>query len=748
MLKKYIAIALAWMVTAVPVLSGCASVPNQNNEAPTAANENSVMSDTASEAGSEAASEAVSEAGSEAVSETGSEAASSSETASEAASEAGSESGTAVKTGGGKPWIDSELKENISEDTVTDPKDDFHLYANKEWLLNNNLPDGYSSWSPYDERYLEVRNQCMELLKDDSLTGHDAELVQTYYNLILDWDARNERGVSDLLNIYDRLMSVEKVEDITGILTDNDISDQLNFLFEFGTDTGLVDPDNYLIFISAPSVLLRDSAEYSKRTEYGDMVYGYKKDLFVFIAEKMGMASEEAEKCFDGAVSFETKLAERIYSTKEKNNEDYYDKINNEMKFEDTAALAKVFPLGEILTSAGYKYDGNYIVQRPDYFELLDRLYVDENIEEIRDLMLVDYVLGYSGYLDKETYDKKNELYNAYFGVSGTVSDEEMAYDSVAKELTASMQKVYLSKYGSAEDKKKMEELCRQVIDTYRELLSENDWLSDEVKNYAVEKLDHIRINAAYPEKIRDTSKIDISGCTLIEAKKALDEFSNDYDRSLIGTARDKDMWAEGMDILDCNAFYNPSDNSINMIIGMMGQPFYSSDMSTEELYASIGAFWVGHEVSHAFDSVGAQFDAEGKYRDWWTEQDKEEFRKRMGKLDDYLDTIIAFGDKHFIGSNIDTEMLSDMTGLQCALRMAQKIENFDYDRFFTKYAQMNARIGVYSDELSTLMQDVHPLEYSRTNVPVQQFEEFYKTYDIKEGDNMYLAPEKRLVIW
>ena len=179
-----------------------------------------------------------------------------------------------------------------------------------------------------------------------------------------------------------------------------------------------------------------------------------------------------------------------------------------------------------------------------------------------------------------------------------------------------------------------------------------------------------------------------------------------------------------------------------------MGEPFYSSDMSTEELYASIGAFWIGHEVSHAFDSTGAQFDAEGKFRDWWTKEDKEEFNNRLRKMDDYLDTIIAFGDKHFIGANIDTEMAADITGVQCALRMAKKVENFDYDKYFTKYAQMNVSIGVYSNELYMLLQDEHPLDYSRTNVPVQQFEEFYKTYGVKEGDNMYLAPEDRILIW
>ena len=104
--------------------------------------------------------------------------------------------------GGGKPWIDSDIKENISADTPVDPKDDFHLYVNKEWILKNEIPDGYFVWSPYHERTLEVKNQCIDLLTDDSLTGHDAELIQTYNSLILDWDARNASGVSGIQELY------------------------------------------------------------------------------------------------------------------------------------------------------------------------------------------------------------------------------------------------------------------------------------------------------------------------------------------------------------------------------------------------------------------------------------------------------------------------------------------------------------------------------------------------------------------
>ncbi len=649
---------------------------------------------------------------------------------------------------GGFPWIDSDIKENVTADTVVNPKDDFHLYANKDWILGSEIPEGYTSLSHYIECGLNVKNRCIELLNDESVTGHDADLIRTYNKLILDWDARNALGVSEIQEGFDKILEVKNIDDVTKLITDGS---EKSIYFDFvgyGVSTGLNDPDNYIAIISQPSLLLNDSAEYSERTEYGDMIYGYRKELFRYITGKLGMSEADADKYFDAAIEFETKLAKKIYTTEERLGEDYFDKINNEMSFDEAVSFTKTFPLEELLSINNLKYDGIYLVMAPDYLKLLDEVYTDENIEGIKGVIMVYYVNGYAGIVDKDTYDKMIELNNTYYGTSGSTSDEEMAYEKVVGMLPASMQKVYIEKYGSKEDKKRMEDLCREVIDTYREMLSENTWASDEIKNYAIEKLDKMVIHAAYPDKFRDTSKIDIADCSLIEAYIRIVEYQSQYNCSQLGKKVDKEMWAEGFNILDCNAYYSQTDNTVNMIIGMMGEPFYSNDMSIEELYASIGAFWVGHEVSHAFDSTGAQFDAEGVYRDWWTEKDKEEFDKRVKKMDDYLDTIIAFDGKHFIGSNIDTEMVADMTGLQCALRMASKVEGFDYDKFFTKYAQMNGSIMLYKGELSQLTQDPHPLNYSRTNVPVQQFEEFYETYDIKEGDGMYLAPEDRLLVW
>ena len=503
------------------------------------------------------------------------------ELADKTAPETEGEAGKGPVTGGGKPWVNSDIKENVTADMPVDPRDDFHLYVNKEWILDHDIPAGDSAWTHGRERMREVKNQCLGLLKDESLTGHDAELIQTYYSLLLDWEARNRSGVTEIKDLYDAIMAVSGIEDMTGLLTDTEASGKLYQFFIYGADTGLDDPGTYLVCISEPPVLLNDSSEYGNRTEYGDMYYGCKKETFTYIAGKMGMDQEEAAKRFDSALELESKLAERIYTAAEKNSDDFDEKINNEMSFEELVSLTEAFPLEAILSEAGYKYDGSYFVRCPDYFEILDAVYSDENLEGIRNLILVNYLLDYKELLDRETYEKSKEIYNSWFGTSGIVADDEMAYKSINELLPASLQKVYISKYGSEEEKKNMEDLCRISIDAYGEMLSANTWASDEVRDYAIEKLDKIAIHALYPDKFRDTSNIDISGCSLIEANENIMKAEEEYGRSLIGTKKDKEMWADNLNILECNAFYQPSENSINMVIGMMGEPYYNPDIST-----------------------------------------------------------------------------------------------------------------------------------------------------------------------
>ena len=654
----------------------------------------------------------------------------------------------AERLNNGKPWINTELQENLSKNMKTDPAENFHLYASKDWLVKSRIPDGYDSWSHYSERSSQVEKQCIKMLQDDSIKGHDAKLVHTLNKLVLDWDTRNAIGVTEIAPLAEQILGIEDISQLNALLMSEDGLFYLDNFISLGVSAGLTDSTRNMIYLEAPGLLLNDAAEYDERTEYGDMMYNYQRDVFIYIAGKLGMGADEAGLCFDNAIAFEEKLAENMMTSEESMADDAIKKINNEMSFSRLESLNGNYPLTEMIEKMGYRYNKNYVVTEPKYLEHLNELYTSENLEGIKDEIYVSYVLGFSDMLDHEIYDYANDAYNKYAGGEGTVSDKEMAYSKVTALLPTAMEKLYVKKYGSAKLKQRMEDMCRQVINTYRKMLRQNKWASKKTINYAIKKLDSIKIHAAYPDKWMDYSSISLDGLSLIEAERRINEYYSNYDISQAGKKVDEKNWGYGMSLLTCNAFYDPSQNTINMIIGMMGEPFFSDDMSTEELYASLGAFWIGHEVSHAFDINGAQYDANGNLRNWWSKRDQKEFEKRVKKMNRYLDRIVPFGKYHVNGSNVNTEMIADMTGLQCALKMAEDVDNFDYDKFFKTYARMNASIALYSSELYLLTQDPHPLDYLRTNVPVQQFDEFYETYDVKKNNAMYLAPKDRLVIW
>ncbi len=648
----------------------------------------------------------------------------------------------------GTPWINSCLKENVTADMPTDPKDDFHLYVNKDWILDNSIPEGASNWSMYAECQENTDKLAVELLQKNDLSGHNAELIQTLYNLYLDWDARAEVGVTPLEETTNALLSITNIDEIKELITDSDYMGDVSPVCTYSIYSGIEDSTYKQVYVDEMMLIRQDAAEYPEASEYGAMYEEIARTYFVYLMDRLGMPEEEANAHFDNAIAFETEMADCLYTVDEMYAVDYMDKVNNNMTFEEVVGLTTNYPMEDILTAEGLKYDKNYIVSNPEFIAKLDSVFDDEHAKMIRDYMLVDYVTSEISCLDKDARDYATQVRNEYYGISGVKDDSVRAYYEVSSILPVPLAQVYVETYCSEEDRQTVEDFCYQVIDSYREILSENDWASEETIAAAIEKLDAMTVNVGWPDEWKDYSSLDLTGCTYYEALEKISEYESELVLASLGKEVDEADWTDGMSLLECNAFYDPSNNSINMILGMMGEPFYSSEMSTEQLYASLGAFWIGHEVSHAFDSSGAQFDKDGNYVNWWTEDDFTEFYNRVDKMDAYLDQFLIMGDYYVTGSNVDTEMIADMTGLQCAVNMASKVEDFDYKEFFEYFAKMNTSLDLYYSLVDQIESDSHPVNYQRTNVPVQQFEEFYEAFDVKEGDGMYLAPEDRLIIW
>ena len=364
--------------------------------------------------------------------------------------------------------------------------------------------------------------------------------------------------------------------------------------------------------------------------------------------------------------------------------------------------------------------------------------------------MIVHGAIGAVYILDRECYNWATECSNALSGASGSLDDSTVFSSQTAKLLRWPTAKLYTSVYLKQEDKERIAKMVEEIKAAYHGIIEEADFLSDETRANAIEKLDAISINSLYPDdwdkyscEALEIKGVDEGG-TLWEAVRNLTRFTINQLTEKLTKPVDKDEWAYPPQTVNC--FYSPTANGV-FILGAFAQGgIYNSDMSDEEMLAKLGSV-IGHEISHAFDSKGAQFDKNGNFANWWTAEDFTAFQERNLKMQNYYSTIYPWEGQDLHASIMTGETCADMAGIKVVLRIAAEKENFGYDAFFRAYAD----IWLTKETLQsvyTSINDEHAMGYLRVNCTLQQYDEFLNFYGITEGDGMYLAPEDRVNIW
>lgn len=645
---------------------------------------------------------------------------------------------------GGKPWINSDIQANIKNAKQPAVQDDFHLHVNYEWLKKGKIPKGESRYDSFHEAAKDIDAKALALLKDDTVPGHDAEQVRALYHAFLDWNARNALGVEPVRPTIQDITAIKTLDELSDFICDPERSRWAPTFVEIGNETG----SSYttVTVIGTTNLSLGDSAEYQKRTELGERREKAMFLVFENVASRLGYSKEEIQSLFDTMLSVETKMAAKSFSNAEIMSPDITAKTNNKYTPETIATLTTRFPLVRFIKSWGYSDAKEFIVYQPELIKALDEFYTEENLEDMKAFLLARCIRGFAPYLDKKADKATIEGSDIVSGAQGSLPDDERASNLVRSMLPTPMARAYLARYDMSKVKQDITEICKKVIATYREMLDKEDWLSEETQAKAIEKLDAITIHAVYPEKWIDSSSLNLKGLSYVECINAINDLARKLNRERTNSTMDKDIWAIE-DLLQTNAIYRPTDNSINIILGLLATPFYYDSMSQEALLGTIGSV-IGHEISHAFDTRGAQFDKNGKLENWWTEQDYKAFQERAAKLIAYYDNITTWNGTQIHGKTIQTEAIADMAGIKVMLTLAKEIPNFDYKEFFTTYAGNWRIVTTREFEQMLIQTDPHPLNYLRTNVTLQQYDEFMEAFDIHEGDGMYLAPKDRILVW
>ncbi|MDC1321113.1 M13 family metallopeptidase [Flavobacteriaceae bacterium] len=643
-------------------------------------------------------------------------------------------------------------------DTSVDPKDDFYNYVNGNWMKTNTIPDDESRWGGFGVLRKTTRQDVLEIIKtaqinDNYKEGSDQKKALLIFETKLDTISRNKAGIKPIQHLLDAIEGINNIEELqtvyatvtgisapfAGIGANPDLNDSsVNTAWVFPGGLGL-QRDYYL-----------DQDEKTKdiRKDYLKHV----SKMFQFI----GYNSADADNAAILILDLETKLAKpRLDKVESRDIRNF----NNPMTINELTSLTPFMNWDKLISDLGIKKSlEQVLVMQPKYMVELNNVLETTSINDLKTLMKWSTIDNTANYLTTEIEKTNWEFYSKrLYGSKAQRPAEERALETVNGSVGEAIGQLYVDAKFPPEAKFKAEKMIANVIQAFQNRIQNLDWMSEITKTKAIEKLDKFTVKIAYPDTWKDYSGLKVNkGNSFAENMFAVSKWNFNQNILEIGKPVDKSEW--GMSPQTVNAYFNPLNNEIVFPAAILQPPFYNYTADEAVNYGGIGAV-IGHEISHAFDDSGARFDGDGNVNNWWTESDLKEFEKRGNALAEQYSSLevldgVFINGKFTLGENIGDlgGVLGAYDGLQIHINengTPEPIDGFSAEeRFFMSWATV-WRTLIREDALrSQITTDPHSPGYNRATQPLKNVDAFYEVFGVKEGDNMYIAPENRVRIW
>jgi putative endopeptidase len=639
-------------------------------------------------------------------------------------------------------------------DTSVRPGDDFFAYVNGTWVAETEMPADKARYGLFhilsDESQENVKAIIEKSASGDFAKGTDEQKVGDMYNSFLDWDTRNARGTEPLQPELERINTIASHDDLAVYFADA-LTRGLDAPLAAQQLTDFLDPTQYAILIAQSGLGLPDREYYFTEDENSEQI----RQNYVAHIEKMfdiaGLAG--GADAAQAVMALETRLAAENM-TKEKSR----DYAGNYKKFAltDLPNIMPNFNWDGYLGTLGIQDLPEIVVYTLDYTKALDGIIQDTDLDTWKTYLTWSALNNTAGRLTQELDAQNFEFYGKV--LSGTEEqrpDWRRAVGTVDGTLGEVIGKVYVKEYFPPEAKERMLELVGNLVKAYEKSIKELDWMGEETKLQALDKLSKFTPMIGYPDKWRDYSALEIEADDYygnIE-RAAHAEHKRQLDRQ--GGPVDRLEWH--MNPQAVNAYYNPPMNQIVFPAAILQPPFFNMEADDAVNYGAIGAV-IGHEIGHGFDDKGSTFDGDGVLRNWWTDEDRAAFEQRTGTLIAQYDEFMPFEDLAVNGEFTQGENIGDLGGITIGL-LAYKmslageeppvIDGFTgTQRVFLGFGQVWR--GIIRDEAlrTQIATDPHSPAIYRTNGPVRNVPEWYKAFEVAEADALYLPPDERVKIW
>ncbi len=643
-------------------------------------------------------------------------------------------------------------------DSTAKPVNDFYQFVNGNWMKNNPVPESESRWGSFNE--LSDKNQAkLKTILEEAAAdktapaGSNKQKIGDFYSVANDSVKLNADGIAPLKDEFTSIDNIKSTEDfIKAVAHLHTIGVGSLFGGYIGQDPKV--STEIITQLGQGGISLPDRDYYTNTDERTKGIQKafikHIENMFVLLGDKPEVAEKNAKVIF----AIETNLAKASMTKIEMRDPE---KQYNKKTLKELAELTPTFKWTMYFDANEIKGISNVIVAQPDFFKAMNAAIKTVSISDWKTYLRW-------GLIDQTASKLSDNLVNEHFdfygktllGIPALKPRWKRSIEATDASLGDALGQVFVEKHFTQESKDRVAEMVKNLIAAYRVRIASRDWMSEETKKAANLKLDKVMLKLGYPDKWKDYSSLDIKRDSYVQNFLRANVYGFKEMVNKLGKPVDRTEW--GMTPPTINAYYNPTMNEIVFPAGIMQPIFFNPDADDAVNYGAMGAI-IGHELTHGFDDEGAQFDADGNLKNWWTETDKANFKKKTDMLVSQFNNYIAIDSMHVRGELTLGENIADLGGLTISYYAfkkslegkptPEKIDGYTAEqRYFMAWAQ-GWRGNMRPEYLKNMVQtNPHSPGNFRGNGPLSNMQEFYDAFGVKEGDKMYRPKAERAEIW
>lgn len=643
-------------------------------------------------------------------------------------------------------------------DTSVKPGDDFYHYAAGGWLKSHPLDAEHVQNGAFTDLYEQSQKRIQDIILDfaskPQKQGTLGQKIGSLYNLLMDSVRLNREGWRPIKPTLDKIAAIKNRKEYQLVCAQLDRNGGSTMMFGIGAGADQKDSEWNLVAVGQGGLGLGERDYYLSDDAQNKRVLEAYKQYLKKLFTLTGADEATAEKKTQAVIAIETEIAKASYDkVKQRDIDANYHKMTYTQLISDFPGI----DWGNVFLASGFPAFDYVDVGQPEPIHAVEKILAETPLDDLKTYAEAKVISGATSKLSDDFRKASFELRKAMVGSKQDQPRWKRAVAVVSDRLGEAIGKMYVERYFPESSKKRMLELVHNLQTALAQRIDEATWMGDATKAQAKDKLSNFIVKIGYPDKWKNYDGLQVNdSLSLYENLCNISRWATDeYIAKRVNKKVDKTLWQ--MTPQTINAYYDPSTNEICFPAAILQPPFFDPNADDAVNYGAIGGV-IGHEMSHGFDDQGSQFDKYGNQRNWWTAQDKKNFDARTKVLADWFSSFEVLPGMKVNGKQTLGENIGDNGGLNISFRALQNSmkehplavkDGFTPEqRFFLAWGRVWA--SNMTDEVVKylLTVDVHSPNYARVNAALPMIDAWYKAFNVKKGDKMFVPKNKRAHVW